>query len=141
MGNYISSSDLERRLTSDELVQLADLDEDGTADTAVISQAISDAESLVNSYVGARTTVPLATVPDHVKTLCINLAIYYLHLGRRSVTEDIQKQFEADMRQLRDIAAGRAALGDEDASAGEVHPTTRYDGPPRRFTRDELDEW
>ena len=141
MGNYIGQSDLQLRMTSDELVQLADFDQDGTADSTVIARAISDAESLVDSYVGARTTVPLTTVPDHVKTLAVNLAIYYLHLGRRSVTEDIRNQYEDDLRQLRDIAAGKATLGDAGEQAGQSHPTPRYDGETRIYSRDDLEQW
>lgn len=138
---YITSADLALRMTSDELVQLADFDEDGVADATVLARAIADAESLADSYIGARTAVPLTTVPTHVRALCVNMAIYYLHLGRRSVTEDIRKQYEEDLKQLRDIAAGKATLGDADAQAGQVHPSAEHTGADRQFSRDTLKEF
>jgi len=141
MGNYIGQSDLALRMTSDELVQLSDFDGDGTADSTVIARAVSDAESLIDSYVGARTAVPLTTVPDQVKTLAVSLAIYYLHLGRRSVTEDIRKQYDADLRYLRDVAAGKATLGDTDQQAGAPHPTPKHDGQDRVWGRDQMEQW
>lgn len=139
--SYITSADLAKRLTSDELVQLADLDEDGAADSAVLAQAIADAESLVNSYIAARTTVPLTTVPDMIKAVSISMAIYFLHLGRRSVTDDIGKQYDRDLAFLKDVAAGKVTLGEVVSTVGEPHPTPEYHRTRRRFSRKKLKGW
>ena len=142
--SYITQSDILKRLTAAELVQVADLDEDGSADSAVVERAIRDAESLVNSYIGTRVSVPLTTVPDHVKTICVSMAVYYLYLGRRSVTEDLRKQYDSDLQYLRDVAAGRVAIGDQDAAEANLvtEPQARHQqGDSRRFKRDDLDEW
>jgi phage gp36-like protein len=136
--SYIVQADIEKRLTAEELVQLSDYDADGSGDPDVVAQTIADAQALVDSYVGARTAVPLTTVPGHIVTLTCNMAIYYLYLRRRSVTDDVRKQYDADVAYLRDVATGKVTLGDAGQAAGEPHPTAKHQEQPRLFDREKL---
>lgn len=134
---YCTEAQLQERLTEDELAALADHDGDGAADSAVIARAISDADTLIDSYLGARYEVPLDTVPDVVTAKSLNIAVYHLHFYRRAVPEDIKEQQKADIKWLEGVAAGKITLG-VDALPTEAAgaPTVEYDVDDRHFGRD-----
>jgi len=131
---YCTQADVATRIGDDRLVSLADHDDDGAADTDVVQGAIGSAEALMDSFLGLRYEVPLDPVPQAATTCAVNLTVYFLQLGRDSVTEDVREQYRADLEWLRTVAAGRARLNAEESdSAAGVH----YDGPERAFGREE----
>ncbi len=135
---YITQDDIEDRIGADDLAALADYDGDGQADQAVVAQAITSAGALIDSYLGVRFSVPVEPVPDVLKTRAVNLAVYFLRLGRDSVTEDVRAQYEDDIEWLNQVVAGSVSLGIEpspDESAGA--PRARWDTRPRLFGREE----
>lgn len=141
--SYSTQSDIEMRLSSDELVRLADLDEDGTADADVISRAIEDADSTIDSYVRVRgADVPLDPVPASVRSASVTLAIYHLSLARSSVAEDVQKAHDEVVAWLRDIAAGAATLGLDSAhTETEPSPGAHYTAQDRVYDRGKMKGW
>jgi phage gp36-like protein len=143
MANYCDESALLEVLTPAELAQLADLDQDGVADAAALDRACANATDLVNVYISPRYTVPITgTVPGVLKTVAVRVAIYYLHLDRRSVTEDIDKQYERDVAFLRDVGAGKASLGDPaKAPEGDAAPGAKMQADDRDFTRTKMQGW
>jgi phage gp36-like protein len=135
---YCTFDDIENRIGTDDLAALADYDGDSTADPDIVAEAIRNAESLIDSYVGVRFAVPVDPAPDILRTRAVNLTVYFLRLGRDSVTEDARLQYEDDVRWLNQVAAGGVSLGLEPApgeSAGAA--TARYSTQPRLFGRDE----
>jgi phage gp36-like protein len=140
--SYCTYDDVETRLGADELAALADYDGDGSADPEVVEQAIRSAGALVDSYLGVRFAVPVALpgggCPEVLTTRAVNLAVYFLRLGRDSVTEDARAQYEDDVAWLREVVAGTVSLGVEPApSGGAGAPGARWEGQPRIFGRDE----
>ena len=103
---YCAQSDIESRVESRLLVQLADEDGDGVADTAVVAAAISDADALIDSYVGSRYTVPFETVPAVIIQMSARLAIYFLKRRRFQTIE------EEDSREYRDVVKFLEAVRD-----------------------------
>lgn len=136
---YCTEANILTRVGEEELVALADLDEDGTADAAVVAAAISDADGHINSYVAVKYTVPVSPVPDVLVKRSTSLAIYFLQLRRNSVTEDMQKEYDRITQWLKDVVAGKVSLGvttpkpAESPGAGGV----RYDVQDRVFGREE----
>jgi len=136
---YCTEADILTRIGSEELVALADLDEDGTADATTVAEAIADADGHINSYLEVKYTVPVSPVPDVLVKRSTSLAIYFLQLRRSSVTEDMKEEYKNITQWLKDIVAGKASLGvsapkpAESAGAGGVH----YDVKDRVFGRDE----
>lgn len=96
----------------DGLIQLADYDGDGVADAAVVTNAIADADGIINAYVNKQVMVPIVTVPPVVKNLSARLALYSLRMAKRMVDPDTHgKQFDLDMKLLTDIRDGVISLG------------------------------
>jgi phage gp36-like protein len=111
-------------------------------DSQVISEAISKAEAVIDSYLGVRYAVPLATPPAQVKALAVDLAIYHLY-SRRSVAPPVRQQkYDAAVAFLKQAAAGQVVIvgpqGELPAAAKAVTDAT---SAIRAFTRDTLTDW
>ncbi len=114
---YCTQTDIEERIGSAELVLLADHDDDGTADANVVARAIADAGAFMDSFLAVRYAIPIsAPVPDTIETRAINIAIYFLRLGRDSVTDDVRAQHRDDIAWLMRVADGKLSLEDPVAS-------------------------
>jgi phage gp36-like protein len=109
---YCTMSDVETRIGADRLAALADHDGDGSADQAVVDRAIEDAGGLIDSYLAARYEVPVSPVPERLRSCAVSLAVYFLALGRDSVTPDVRTSYRSELRWLEDAASGRASLGE-----------------------------
>lgn len=135
---YCTYEDVEDRLGTDPLAGLADHDGDGVADAAVVQAAIDSACALIDSHLAVRYAVPLDPVPDAVSTCAVNLAVYFLRLGRDSMTPEVKDRCEADVEWLRRVASGRASVGQTPPpEESEGAPGVRYEGTDRMFGRDE----
>jgi phage gp36-like protein len=135
---YCTQDDIESRLGGEDLKALADHNGDGAPDAHVVAQAVASAGAMIDSYLGTKFGVPVSPVPEVLKTRAVNLAVYFLRLGRDSVTEDARRQYEDDVAWLREVVQGMVTLGidpapDESAAA----PSARYDTQARIFGRDE----
>ena len=133
---YATQQDLENRFGEDDIRQLADRDGDGVADAAIVTDALTDADETINTYLALQYDLPLSPVPAAL--VRIASAIAYCYLFKSDPPEGVRKDHDAAIGTLRDIAAGRARLdvaGDEPEPAGQVVMT---DGPGRVFDRDTL---
>ncbi len=136
--SYCNQSDIELRIGPDDLAALADHDGDGGADSAVVQGAIASAGALIDSYLSVRYAVPVAPVPDALKTRAVSLSVYFLRLGRDSVTDDVRAQYRDDVDWLARAVAGQVALGVEPRPADSASaPGVRFQSQPRLFGREE----
>ena len=135
---YIAATDLLTRFGAEELAQMADrsiprqLSGDrlaaaaAGADTSawpalesaaainalsVIAQAVADAQSAIDGYLGGRYGTPLPTPPAVVKRLACDMARYYLYDDQ--ATETVQKRYDAAIAFFRDVSGGKVSLGIE----------------------------
>lgn len=134
---YCAQADIEDRIGSDRLVGYADHDEDGTADADVVTQAIEHAQGDIDSYLAVKLSVPISPVPDELNKHCVTMAVYYLALGRDSVTDQIRQSYEDVISWLKDVVAGKATLSDSSAATeAEGAAGVRYQSDDRQFERD-----
>lgn len=139
MPAYTTQDELLVRFGPDELLAIADRDLDGVVDAAVVTAAIAAAANTIDSYIGTRYALPLATVPGAIAKVAQDLARYELYTVEplKIVTD----RRDAAIAWLKDIAAGRAALdmpaplaADASQSGNEV----LFDGGDRGMSRAEL---
>lgn len=103
---------------SKNLVELADLEETFTTDAGVgmavtIADAISTADSLIDSYIAKQVAVPVNPVPPTIANLSATMAARILRANRykgQPVKEDIEADIE-DRKWLEKIAKGELSLG------------------------------
>jgi phage gp36-like protein len=118
---YATQQDMIDRYGDDDLIIAADHDGDGVADAAVVTQGLSDATDLINSYVGKRETLPLATVPAVLKRLCVDIALYLMSKPP-AITEEKRKRYDDAVKLLQAISDGKVSLGI--SASGEPAVTT-----------------
>ncbi|MEQ8747349.1 DUF1320 domain-containing protein [Pyruvatibacter sp.] len=139
---YATKQDLIDRFGAEELEQLTD--RDGTADAivdSVLTRALEDADAKINSYLSGHYTLPLSDPPDVLERTAADMARYYLY--QDGAPEQVQKAFDHAIAYLRDVAAGKARLGDQDAP-GDA-PTSdggpRINADPAVFSKDTLADY
>lgn len=108
--DYCTQAELENRYGTALLTEISDRTDvpTSTIDTDLITRAITDATALIDGYLAGRYALPLATVPALITDLAQRIAIYYAHSNVAS--EKIGKDYEAALRQLKDIASGLIKL-------------------------------
>jgi phage gp36-like protein len=145
---YCSASDITAVIANDDLVQLTnDLGGD-TVDNAKITDAISYVDNLIDGYIRGRYDLPLASIPDELKYLAIDLVVYRLY-SRRMYTnppESITERKNDAMKQLKDIQAGRFNLGVESSEAFsdpalKTNKTAVISSTNKKYNSDEWDKY
>ncbi len=138
---YCTEDDLLKMIPQPDLADLT-VETGEVPDSLIIAEAISKAGAEIDAYLGVKYVVPLASAPDQVKALAVDLAIYHLY-SRRSVVPPVRQQkYEAAVAFLTQVAAGQAVIvgprGELPTVAKEV---TDAASAARAFTRDTLGEW
>lgn len=132
---YASQQDLIDRFGEEQLIELTDRAGDDAIDATVVTRALTDADSVINSYLAQRYSVPLTEVPQVLTIRACDIARYFLH--EEHAPEAVQRRYEAAIRWLRDAAVGKASIGDDDTAPAE--PSTdsgpQVDAPGRLFTK------
>ncbi len=136
--SYATQTDLERLVSPAVLVQLADDDADGTADAAIVADALARAAAEIDARCALRYQVPFSPVPALVTGLAVDLALYHLYTRRSNadVPQIRKDRYDAAIRLLTDVAAGRATLGVQPPPAADT--TSQDDVAATRTASDRI---
>ena len=132
---YCTESDIEKQLPPANLIELSDDDGNGVADIGVVSQAIADADAEIDSYLSGRYTMPFSPVPDRIRQISVDIAIWNLY-SRRTVLDEIrEKRYNAAISFLKMAARGEVTLGeDPEPAGGEQQIKAGREAEDRTFT-------
>lgn len=140
---YASQADI-TLIYSPDALYVADRDGDGVPDAPAIARAMVSASGEIDSYIGARYSLPLDETPALLVQFCVDIAVYRLALARDVLTEEHRRRYDDTIKHLKDIARGSAALifsvagggdaGSESAAPARPQPIVSG-GPERLFTR------
>ena len=138
---YCSEDDLLKMIPQADLADLT-VESGEVPDSLIIIDAISKAGAEIDSYLGVKYVVPLATPPDRVKALAVYLAIYHLY-SRRSIVPPVwQQRHDAAVAFLKQVVAGQMVIvgpqGEMPTVAKEVADAA---SAPRAFSRHTLADW
>lgn len=137
---YATQQNLIDRFGETEILQLTDKDGDEVIDAAVISQAIDDADAIIDGYLQSRYTLPLQSVPKNLVTYACDIARYRLYDDR--ATEQVTTRYKDALAFLRSISKGDITLGlDGDSEPTATTGGPQADAPGRTFTRDKLSDY
>lgn len=140
--SYCTADDILKWIESSELVQLTDDGDLGVVNDTVVGNAIEYASAVIDGYLGARYTLPLATVPVILKTYCTDIAICALYdrrpAGRPEHWQDRCKNAD---RFLGLVAAGKISLGAADPAGTGESDTAVVDAADPIFSREELERY
>ena len=139
MSAYCTQSDLVVRFGPAELLAIADRDLDGVVDAAVVTAVIEAASSIIDSYIGTRYALPLATVPTTLKSICEDIARHALYtVEPMKIVVDNR---DSAISRLKDISRGLASLDvptPPAAASSDSGIEIRVDGLDRSTSRAEL---
>lgn len=138
--SYATLADLVARYGEDELVSLTDVNRSGAINVGVLNQAISDADSEIDSYVAVRFSLPLATVPKELTRVACDIARYRLYDDR--APDEIRKRYEDAVKWLAAVANGSRSLGLPPAQApSQTGGVVAFTGEMRRCSRTTLEDY
>ena len=120
MAPYATAADIQERYGEETYLLSFDRLSDGSIDADAVTKALTAATSEINSYVGARYDLPLATVPDILVQYACDIAIYRGSDQAKTLTKEKRKRYEDARDWLKLVAAGKATLGldEEPVSVG-----------------------
>lgn len=120
---YSVLNDLKKMIPEESLIQLTDDEGYGTVNQTRIDEAIAQADAEIDSYCGGKYSIPFAApVPDIVKKISVDIAIYNLYSRRVEVIPDVRTdRYKNAIRQLEGISKGIISIGEDPAPAA---PTT-----------------
>ncbi len=135
---YCSQADVEYVAGGAErLRQMSDYDRDGVADADAISTAIARASSWIDAHARKQSLVPFDPVPEFVRWLCAEEAVYLL---KRTRTDDDREDHLERERLVQGLASGKVTPGTDPAPTGSTHLRGRYTDRPsdKKVSRDKL---
>lgn len=138
---YCTESDLLSLIPQKELAELT-TDSGDLPDSQVVTEAIDRADAEIDAYLGSRYTLPLTPVPDQVKGLSMDMALYHLY-SRRSVAPPVRRQkYEAALSLLKQIAAGEAVVdGASELLTETPQVESEFSSATRIFSRTTQENW
>jgi len=139
---YCTLQDLLKYISQEELAQLTS--EDGSAvDESIVQRAIDDASAEIDAYCAKRYVVPFDSVPELVRKLCVDIAIFNLRSRRApkvELDEIYVKRYDSAVAVLRRIASGEVTLGEvPDRQESGEHTGGWVSAGTRVFSRDKLE--
>lgn len=115
--------------------------ETDTLNDTWINQALEQADDEINSFLGRRYILPLATVPGMLNKIAITIAFYWLADRDQQATNLLEERYKMQLDTLREIGNGKRDLGlptldaQEESSVGKVELVQDNE---RLFTRKSL---
>lgn len=138
--SYATQQHMVDRFGDTELVQLTDRTNAGYIGTAVLNQAIADADTEINGYLAGRYALPLTSTPPVLITYACDIARYRLYDDRAS--EQVTKRYNDALKFLQMVAKGDISLGLD--TSGTPPPSSggpTVEAAERVFTRDSLKDF
>jgi phage gp36-like protein len=138
---YCTKPDILKSISDEVLIQLTDDNSVGTVDDAKVTGAIEKADSIIDGYCGKRYAVPFSPVPNLVRDMSVDLAIYNLYGNRQGAPDYWEKRRDDTIAFLKDVSKGTATIGDASAAgiSGESSDNSvDISSADRVFSRDRL---
>lgn len=132
---YATASDITKRYSAEELLIVSDRNSDGVSDTDIIDQALSDATSEIEAYLGTRYDLPLTSVPAVFTRICVDIAMYRMSENAVSLTEERRRRYEDSITFLKDVSMGKVTIGILEPTEASPNAVT-YSTDARVWTRD-----
>jgi phage gp36-like protein len=128
---YATQQDLVDRFGEEELIQLTDRSNLNAIDVTAISRALADADAKIDSHVGSRYALPLASPQPALVPVACAIARYGLYGNR--VTEAVRTAYRDAERFLEAVASGKAQLEATAVSLGNREAMVSAPSRPRVF--------
>jgi len=139
---YCALDDLKKLIPEEALIALTDDEGLGSVNQPRIDEAVKQADAEIDSYCGGRYAVPFTTVPEIIKKLSVDIAIYNLYSRRvEEIPETRAERYKNAIRQLEGITKGGISLGVAAApeASTDGRAETNKETDENVFSRDKLE--
>jgi phage gp36-like protein len=116
---YCTLTDLKKAIPERNLIQITDDENLEQVNTGRVTQAIEDADNLIDSYLRGKHTVPLSDPSPRIRRLSVDFAVYYLYRRRMEfeTTDALAATYKEGIRFLEGVRDGKNIIDDPDSSA------------------------
>jgi len=136
---YSTQDDMLQQLDETSLIRLTDDAEDGVIDAEVVTRAITDADATIDAYCQGRYTVPLTPVPDKIRGISVDIAVYNLYSRKGDTAPDIRKDRHKEaIRFLEKVSEGKIKLGALTPAPINTADSVQIEGNDKIFTRTKM---
>jgi len=136
---YSTQADILEQVEENLLIRLTDDANSGAIDPDKVTRAIADADATINAYCQGRYTMPLSPVPDKIRQVSVDIAIYNLYSRRGdSAPETRKERHQAAIRFLERVNDGKITLGAVTPARTNTRDTVEIESNGRVFTRDKM---
>ncbi|MCK9622001.1 MAG: DUF1320 domain-containing protein [Methylobacter sp.] len=115
---YCTKQNLIDRFGEAELIQLTDENNLGVINDTVLTQAITDADADINSYLTAYP-LPLVTIPANLVRIACDIARYYLFDDQ--VVSQVETRYNNAIKYLQMVAKGQITIAPD--TSGDIATT------------------
>lgn len=138
---YLSLQDLELATPAQTLIWLSADDPVATApNTAVIAEAMSYADNVIDGYLRGRYTLPLPSVPPILSDIGVSLARHWLYSRRPEgeTPDTVVRMYKGALEMLAGLRDGAITLGDDVGGDAPLPASFKVSASPRLFGDAEL---
>lgn len=137
---YCTIDDILDCIDEDEVIGYTDDHDAGLINQEAVDRAISVADAQIDLYLGRRYQVPMDPVPDQVRHIAVDIAIFRICSRRNQAPDDRRQKYDDAVKQLKDIAAGTGvipgAVATEPETSGEE---VVISSQPQQYSGDVMD--
>ena len=137
---YSTKADTLKQISEAELIQLTDDAGTGVINDEIEAKAGIDADEEIDSYLRKRYNLPLDPIPSRCNKLSVDIKIYNLYGRRQRTPEDVRIRYKDAIAFLRDVAEGKASLG-EDTPGTPAGTPVNITSEDRIFSRSKLSDF
>lgn len=136
---YCDLDDIRDGMDEEEIIRYTDDYDTGLVNTSVTDKAIEGAGAMIDAHLATRLTVPVDPVPDILRELAVDIAIYKICSRRSQAPEEIRVKYEDAIRFLEKVASGKTTIpGASAAPASRSNDRVSMSGSDRIFSRDKM---
>lgn len=136
---YCTMEDIQKQVPEAMITLLTDDSLTGGADADVTADAIAAADAEIDAWVSGRYRTPFDPVPDVIRKVSVDIAIYNLYSRRDTELPDARKdRYRAAVKLLESIAKGVVTIGAAEAAPSGATGAC-FSGPERLFTRKSME--
>jgi len=135
---YCTLEDIKKAISEKNLIELTDDQGGGAIDTEKVQDAIEYAEQLINGYLRGRYPIPLEPVPELIRRLAVDIAVYQLYSRRfeLDMPESMIQRRKETIKLLELIQAGKIQIGVETSdSPGQGYYRVSKNDEDREFSK------
>jgi phage gp36-like protein len=136
---YSAQADIFNQVESEVLIQLTDDENTGAVGEAVVTRAIADADATIDAYCQGRYNVPLSPVPEKIRQVSVDIAIYNLYSRRMDTMPEVRAERHKEaIRFLEKVADGKISIGADSPAPVNTSDGVDITTNERIFTRNKM---